>query len=708
MAAVGQRKRTAVERAAWRQAGRALEMALLTIGTTVLLYLTRGPEGAFFRPILHFLYLLPIALMAYSFGLGWGMALALLCASLFMPVLGQDLATRGMSAEAMEMVVAIILYIALAYFVGSLAGARRRQERLQETLNLLGAILDESLSLPALLPVILSRSADLLQAERGEIFLRDEASGRPVPVAQVGLPGATEPAPRPAGPDKSLPEWLLEQGRPFLSNDLAGDPRFYRPPGNEDYSTTNNIRGALPRSLSEAPYQEAAGEAVPRAVIAAPLRRGPETFGLLALQNPLGRFQPEDLELLEAVAEKCGIAIENARLYGELRAFSQELEERVRQRTAQLVREFQQREAILHSIADGVVVAGRQGELVLFNPVAAEVLPCLREKDVGRPILELASALGPGDSRREVLQRMGELLDAPAGQGLPAAARALRFTAGPQSWVALFAPVVGQPGQIEGIVAILHDITQEIEALNSRTQFVSSVAHDLRVPLTSVRGYSDLLLMQTSGPLTEEQRLHVEAIQRNAERMAALVRDLLDLCRLESGRVQIEPAPTSLPNAVEEVTTLMRPQLAEKQMALEVHLPPGLPLVLADPDRLNQVLTNLISNACHYTPTGGKIALTADHLPPPQSDRRHCPERGTAYVEVAVRDTGIGIPAQDLERIFERFVRLDHPLVEQAGGTGLGLTIVRQLLQLQGGRIWVESALGQGSTFYFTLPVAEN
>jgi PAS domain S-box-containing protein len=652
----------------------------LTGGTTFGLYHTRGAGGAILRPILHFLYLLPIGLTAHTFGLGLGLGLALFCTSLFLPIVGQNLAS-GVSAGVVEMLVSSALYIILGHLVGSLAEARHRQDRLQETLNLLGAVLDESLSPSALLPVILSRSAEMLGAERGEIYLRDETTGCVSLAASVGSPVAEEQeiGANEDSEEKTFPQWVLEQGEAFLSTDLPRDPRF--------------------RLATEE------GGFVPRSVVAAPLRRGPVPFGLLVLEDGRKAFGQRDLYLLEAVAEKCGIAIENARLYEELQAFSRGMEERVRQRTAELAREFQRREAILRSIADGVVVADRQGRLLLCNPVASEILASLQEDVLGRPLSEVVSSTREEDPRREVFQRMAELLAAP--EGLRPSPAPLRVAVGPQTWVALHTPVIGASGEVEGVVAILHDISQEIEAINARSQFVSSVAHELRVPLTSARGYGSLLSVEAGDRLTAQEQTFLGAILRSVDRMSALVEDLLDLSRLESGRVQMEIESVSLVNAVNEVVTMVRPQLEERDLALEVRLPSDLPFVLADPYRLNQILTNLVSNALRYTPSGGRVTIGGRALAPERSDRRRCPLADTPYVEVTVQDTGIGIAPEDQERIFERFVRLDHPLAEQAGGTGLGLTIVRQLLHLQEGRIWVESALGEGSTFFLTLPAAE-
>lgn len=649
--------------------------ALLIVAITVGLYLVRGTVESPWAPLLYSAYLLPVGVVAYRLGIQVGTGLGLLCASLLLPVLAQTVAAQGMTAMATEQAVIIVLLVAVPQMTGSLSEARSRQRRLQETLDLLGAVLDESLSLRALLPVILTRSLELLGAEAGEIYLRDEATGQPVLAAQAGATAEESPASVPCVP-LSLAQWLFEQNRPFLSSDLSADERFY--------------------------CAADGGPAPARALIAVPLRRGPGAYGLLALEAKAGRFGPDDLMLLEAVAEKCEIAIENARLYGELRAFSQELEERVRQRTVEVAEAFRLREAILRSIADGVVVADAEGRLLLFNPAAKEALPCLEERYLYQPLTEILRQCTEQPPCSEILESMLRFLGS-----REEAAGPLRFSAGKRTWVALFTPVVGLAGESVGAVAILHDITQEIEAIEARTQFVSAVAHELRAPLGAIQGYGDLLLLEAAGPLNPSQRSYLEVMRRGVEQMAALIQELQDLCRLESGRAQVEPVPASLRSAAEEVLSLLQPRIQQKGLKFSLELPDDLPLVRADPQRLDQILMNLLANAIDYTPAGGEIRLRARRVPPAEADPKRFPAAETAYVEVAVQDTGIGIPAEDQERIFERFVRLNHPQVQQVRGAGLGLTIVRQLLHLQRGRIWVESAPGQGSTFYFSLPVAE-
>ncbi len=381
----------------------------------------------------------------------------------------------------------------------------------------------------------------------------------------------------------------------------------------------------------------------------------------------------------------------------------EQAEEQVRERTNQLEAAYRdlaqqhgQLNVILRNVADSLVVTDRQDRIVRVNPAFAAVVGLPDGSLVGQPIDQV---LG-----KETLPQIIAAREKPGtifSANLPWRNRVYQLAA---------CAIIGRENEtvsLEGVVTVLHDITAQIEEINVHNRFVSTVAHELRLPLNSIKGFADLLLAEESGTVSEEQRFRLSIIQRNTEQMAGLVRDLLELCRLESGRAQMEIGPTSLRSAVEDVAILMQPQLREKGLNLELALPGSLPLVLADAHRLNQVLMNLLSNACKYTPPLGKIRVEAGVVAAPQSEARYFPVAGKSYVWLSVRDTGIGIAPEDQERIFEWFVRLEQPAGLESSGTGLGLTISRQLLQLQGGRIWVESTPGQGSTFSFSLPMAE-
>ncbi len=232
-----------------------------------------------------------------------------------------------------------------------------------------------------------------------------------------------------------------------------------------------------------------------------------------------------------------------------------------------------------------------------------------------------------------------------------------------------------------------------VEAANqAKTEFISFVSHELKQPMTAIKGYTDLLVKGLAGDLTETQRSFLEVIRSNVNRMDTMVQELLDMSRIEAGRLRLEIGQVALREAVEEAVRMIRQEVEAKRQTLEVEIAEPLPPVKADRNRVVQILTNLLSNAYKYTPEEGHIRVTVH------------PDGG--FVVCSVSDTGIGISPEEQERLFTKFFRSQHPMVRSVPGTGLGLVITRSLVELQGGQIWVESEPGKGSTFTFTLPVA--
>lgn len=209
--------------------------------------------------------------------------------------------------------------------------------------------------------------------------------------------------------------------------------------------------------------------------------------------------------------------------------------------------------------------------------------------------------------------------------------------------------------------------------------------------MTSIKGYTDLLFLGMAGGLTDTQRNFLQIIKTNADRLTALVNDILDISRIETGRIRLTIEALDLVEIINNVVLSFREQYREKNLELIWEPPDELPQVRGDAARVTQILTNLVSNAWQYTLPGGKVTITVQ------------PNDG--FLQVNVSDTGIGIGEDDLDRIFDRFYRVDDPVVEEAGGTGLGLSIVKMFVEMLGGQIWVESELGVGSTFSFTLPL---
>lgn len=243
-----------------------------------------------------------------------------------------------------------------------------------------------------------------------------------------------------------------------------------------------------------------------------------------------------------------------------------------------------------------------------------------------------------------------------------------------------------------------------VAADRAKSEFVSFAAHELKVPMTSIKGYAELLAAGNVGPVNENQISMLRTISAIVDRMATLVSDLADISRIESGMLRLNCRPLSLAEVINEVVTASHYQINERRLSLSVNLPPDLPLVQADHIRLVQVLTNLVSNAYKYTPPGGRITIEAKRVTNGEA-RRTGDE--PSYVQVSVADTGIGIKPEDYSKVFTKFFRADDRIVNDTSGTGLGLNITRHLVELQGGRIWFESEYGRGTTFYFTIPAAE-
>ncbi len=242
-----------------------------------------------------------------------------------------------------------------------------------------------------------------------------------------------------------------------------------------------------------------------------------------------------------------------------------------------------------------------------------------------------------------------------------------------------------------GRLYVFRDVTHEREVDRMKTEFVSLASHELRTPLTSIKGFTEMVLDGDAGEINDEVAEYLGIVHSNADRLVALVNDLLDLSRIESGRVQLKAAPVDLAAVVENVVVTLSQKIAEKAQTLTVEIDPAATAVVGDPDKLVQVLTNYVSNAHKYTQTGGAIRIEVT------------PQAG--FARVAVIDNGHGIAPADQARLFTRFYRVDTELTREVGGTGLGLSIVKQLIELQGGEVGVASALGAGSTFWFTVPL---
>jgi signal transduction histidine kinase len=245
-------------------------------------------------------------------------------------------------------------------------------------------------------------------------------------------------------------------------------------------------------------------------------------------------------------------------------------------------------------------------------------------------------------------------------------------------------------------------LAQAVERLQEadlvKSNFLATVSHELRTPLTSVIGYSEMLLEGIAGELNDEQREYVRTVMEKGDQLLQLITGILDISRMEAGEMRIDRVPFDLDEVVSVALSTIAPHARRKKLNMACTVPPGLPLVLGDRDKIRQVLLNLLGNAVKFTPEGGRIEVSADlaSLVPD----------GPRAVRVSVRDSGIGVPAEHQKRVFDPFFQVDNSSTREYGGTGLGLSIVKRLVEAHGGVVWVESEAGKGATFSFTIPLA--
>jgi two-component system phosphate regulon sensor histidine kinase PhoR len=333
--------------------------------------------------------------------------------------------------------------------------------------------------------------------------------------------------------------------------------------------------------------------------------------------------------------------------------------------------------AILGSMVEGVAVVDAADRVVFSNPGFAEILGLDMPPRIGSVLLESVRQTELIEAVRNVLR------------GEPAVHAEIVTGTLRQRFFAATATAV-RGGETSGAVLVLHDITDLRKLERVRRDFIANVSHEFRTPLTAIQGFAETLL---AGAIDDPQnRLRfLEIILEHSRRLARLTEDLLMLSKMDADRLELEIRRLSASQFVEGcIETTQRPA-AEKDLRISVNLPQNVPDIAADRRRLAEVLQNLLDNAIQYTPPGGQIMVSAS--------------ANGAEVTFTVSDTGIGIPQADQPRIFERFYRVDVARSREVGGTGLGLSIAKHLVEVHGGRIWVESEVGQGSQFHFTVPI---
>ncbi|GAB4482865.1 MAG: hypothetical protein Kow00124_32000 [Anaerolineae bacterium] len=541
--------------------------------------------------------------------------------------------------------------------------ARSEHERLA-ALYEVSKVLGSSLDVQHVLEQVMDAIIQLTGAERGFLMLFDERGDLEVRAAR-NFERET------LGEDefsfsRSVIRTVAETGEQVVTINATEDPRFAK----QSSVIAHNLRS----------------------IQCVPLRARGQIIGVIYVDNRIrtSAFDKDDLAMLSAFAAQASVAIENARLFTrtdealaarvEELSMMQEIDRQLNEtlnfgETMKLTLEWAMKVTRADNGAIGLIdlEEGTARVIAQLGDAPSNVVAVLADQP--SDTADAASLMVP-------IQREGHVigviaLDRQDGSPFDQEAHAFMLRLAEHAAIS-----------IEN--ARLYEAVKR--ANDAKSEFVSVIAHELRLPMTSIRGYADMLGMV--GTLTEQQAGFLRIIRSNVERMGVLISDLSDIARIEAGRLNLELADDVIFKAVlDDVALSLQAEQESRGHRLVMDIPSDLPRVRADPKRLAQVLTNLLSNAYKYTPPGGQITVLA--------------RQEGQFLRCGVKDTGVGMTAEELAKLYTKFWRADDPYVREQHGTGLGLTIARRLVEMQGGEMSVESEKGVGTTFWFTLPIGE-
>ena len=587
---------------------------------------------------------------------------------------------------------------------GAIVKARLLEETQQRahqlsTLNDLTRQLTSTLELEPLLQNILENAVSILNCEAGSLFLMDEQTEDLIFKVTVGPPASADLIGQRIPAGSGIVGRAAKERGPVIENQAQNSPTHF--------VSTDQQTGFTSKSL-----------------LAVPLLFKNRVIGVIEVINRRDGlpFITDDQTLLSAFAGQAAVAIENARLYT---LTDQELAARVEELSVmqRIDRELNASLEISRAMRITLEWAMRQSkaDAGLIGMLANEKLRVMAEQGYGDLREHLIDGLLPLDMpavktavRMSQPQQVSLQAEAEAGI-LPGAHTQIVVPIRREADVIglLFLESVSDTQQDIAFLNRLSDhaaiaisnaqLYQEVQQANdAKSEFVSFVAHELKNPMTSIKGYTELLSGGAVGPINEMQTNFLHTIHSNVERMTTLVSDLSDNSKIEAGRLRLDYKAVDVSDVVDEVTRSTSRQIEDKKQQILVQVPAGLPPVWADRTRVSQVLTNLVSNAYKYTPEGGQISVGAR-----VSGNQWDPDGAAKVVHIWVKDNGIGISLEDQQKIFSKFFRSEDQKAREAPGTGLGLNITKSLVEMQGGKIWFESEYRQGTTFHFTIPVAE-
>lgn len=405
----------------------------------------------------------------------------------------------------------------------------------------------------------------------------------------------------------------------------------------------------------------------------APLKLKDTVIGTLAAGNKVsgGSFTQADLKMFETLSNYAAIAISNSRLF-----------DSAQQSLTGLEAERTKLEGILDNLADGVLVCDANQRITMVNRAAEEILEVQADKLVGQDLV----ATHPAEHRIAVRRMLQAMTNGSAESPL----HELKIEYGKKVLRISASPVTAK-GECWGHAMVLQDITSIEEVGQAKSDFISTVAHELKTPLTSLKGSVRLMMGSAAGTEDRQFRELLDIADNNCNRLTRLVDDMMDIAKIEAGRLGLLIDIMSVYDAAVGAVKAVQQIAADKSVSLAVRLVGSPPLVPADRGRIEQVIINLLTNAIRYSPENGEVIVSVRHI--------------HGYVRVSVQDFGQGIPRKDMGRVFEKFYQVGGPAARRDGGSGLGLAISKAIVEQHGGKMYVRSTVGHGSSFVFTIPI---
>ena len=368
-----------------------------------------------------------------------------------------------------------------------------------------------------------------------------------------------------------------------------------------------------------------------------------------------------------------------------------QMSDRLRASYQRIALEKQRDEILLESMGEGMIALDEKGRIGLINNNAIALLDLKNKNIIGRPVYEVFALHNADGKKLLTVKSRPEMI---ALHSVKSQSDVFSFQVEGQKPLMLHinaSPVVIN-NKSAGAIVILRDVTHEREVDRMKTEFISLASHQLRTPLSAIKWYTEMLLAGDAGKLKPEQQEFAQNVYDSCERMTELVSSLLNISRIESGRIIIDPRSTDLRQLINGIVTDLKAKTEAKQQTLIISVHKELPKINLDPHLIGQVFLNLLTNAIKYTPEGGEISVFVS--------------RKNNQIVTQVTDNGYGIPKQEQSKVFQKFFRAENAVKVETDGTGLGLYLIKAVIESSGGKIWFESAEGKGTTFWFSLPMS--